>query len=99
MGLLDHPTKHVLMFVSIAALSSLFTFLNARRLKEKKRLESLACLRSPLDYEKHALEYGTPIACLYFGYVSGNGESLKACRESLEKVRFYPRSMKGVREF
>jgi len=64
--------------------------------REAGRRKSLEMLRNPLDYERHAKEYGNPLGALYFGYVCAAGETLQACRESLSKIKLMPRSMQGV---
>ena len=64
--------------------------------RERARRYSLLKLRNPIDYEKHALEFGNPLGAIYFGYRSGLGETMANTRSSFEKLKFVPRSMKGV---
>lgn len=73
-----------------------YTLTQHLRLVQRRR-ESFRFLRTPLDYERHALEFGNALGIAYFGYYSTSlKESFRACREALERVKFIPRSMRGV---
>jgi hypothetical protein len=54
--------------------------------REARRKRSLARLRLPLDYERHALEYGSALPSVYFSYVSNMGETRERARRAFQDL-------------
>jgi len=82
--------------VASTALAVVVFFVKPRTSTDDGRQARKLGLRSVLDYEAYALQYGNALVKGYYGYTSGEGQTLRECRQALARVRFVPRAMQGL---